>query len=310
MPRLRRHSLPSESNQWRHHHPAGRRDPRRSCKTKAKAPPPRSTSGGALTPWARINIQQRGQSWTKEAEWWPSRDGLPGGPGLLPVQEPKARPWDRAAETAAVAEPAAHQCSPQPASGDGDAAAWPGPSGPEGTRRPPQASHGHASARQHTASREGPASPRPLSPRLPGTTGAKLAQVVARYRPGPDGPGRGREPRRQPPPLWEVLSRGSGGQEAAGGPGDWLPDPQLPRAVPALGGSPAGLRCPCPRPASPALLRPSSPGLLSPTCGEESELSQWAAHAPDVPGQGWVSPCTGPHTFSDEIKKRKESFVW
>lgn len=200
--------------------------------------------------------------------------------------------------------------SAQPASGDGDAAAWPGPSGPEGTRRPPQASHGHASARQHTASREGPASPRPLSPRLPGTTGAKLAQVVARYRPGPDGPGRGREPRRQPPPLWEVLSRGSGGQEAAGGPGDWLPDPQLPRAVPALGGSPAGLRCPRPRPASPALLRPSSPGLLSPTCGEESELSQWAAHAPDVPGQGWVSPCTGPHTFGDEIKKRKESFVW
>lgn len=289
MPRLRRHSLPSESNQWRHHHPAGRRDPRRSCKTKAKAPPPRSTSGGALTPWARINIQQRGQSWTKEAEWWPSRDGLPGGPGLLPVQEPKARPWDRAAETAAVAEPAAHQHSPPP--GTGTQQHGQGLRGQKGPGVP---------LKPHTAT---PAldstqlSPRPLSPRLPGTTGAKLAQVVARYRPGPDGPGRGREPRRQPPPLWEVLSRGSGGQEAAGGPGDWLPDPQLPRAVPALGGSPAGLRCPCPRPASPALLRPSSPGLLSPTCGEESELSQWAAHAPDVPGQGWVSPCTGPHTF-------------
>lgn len=68
-------------------------------------------------PWARINIQQRGQSWTKEAEWWPSRDGLPGGPGLLPMQEPKARPWDRAAETAAVAEPAAHQHSPLPGTG-------------------------------------------------------------------------------------------------------------------------------------------------------------------------------------------------
>lgn len=209
--------------------------PEESAKQKSRPLLPRAPQEVPLTPWARINIQQRGQSWTKSRAWPSQEPGLPG-PGRSRCRRPGPGAGSQATEMAAVAESAAHPRSPPP--GEGDAAAWPRLSGLEGTWRPPQASRPQQSATARSQPGRTSIIQAP-SPRPPGTKGAKLVQIAAENRPGPDSPVRGREPCRQPPPLQEAVSRGGGGQEAAGGPGDRLPDPQLPRAALALGSRPA-----------------------------------------------------------------------